>query len=268
MLRGPVLNVWNDTAALFHDRPSPSPIKDILLVIDSGYSHTTITPLLRGRPIHSAIRRIDIGGKHLTHYLAELISLRHFSLVDEPHIVNQIKEDACFVSEDFRKDLEAAWKGNRRKSDGRSKSRDDLVVDYVLPDYETLFRGHVRPHDSSHAAKMARLGLSGLVAPTSTSMPGPAKDRKEEAFPLSNERFVVPELLFTPSDVGRQECGIPETVMQSLEAVPKALWQGLLGNVLLIGGNTLFSGFTERVEAGIRMLAPAQIMVRVKRANE
>ncbi|GAB7351486.1 hypothetical protein MBLNU459_g2137t1 [Dothideomycetes sp. NU459] len=280
---GPALNAYADVAALFSDPVSPpaaaaaaaaadTPLRpaECLLVVDSGHSHTTVTPLIHGRPIHPAVRRLNVGGKHLTNYLAELISLRHFSLMDEPYTTAQIKEDCCFVSSDFAADLDATWKAGKRDrhsrsrscSRSRSRSRSPIVVDYVLPDYDRLHRGFTRPHDASHAAKMDRLGLRQPAADD------PLLAAREEVFPLANERFVVPELLFNPGDIGIPESGIPDTVMQSLAAVPDALWQPLLGNVLLVGGNTLLPGFVERVEAGLRMLAPAECVVRVRRAED
>ncbi|THZ70891.1 actin-related protein-like protein 6 [Aureobasidium pullulans] len=247
----PSLNAYNDTRSLFNDPPLVDPSvsnpADALLVIDSGHSHTTITPLLAGRPINPAIRRLDIGGKHLSNYLAELISLRHFSLIDEPHIVSQIKEDACFLSSDFQSDLEAA-----------KAKHSSIVVDYVLPDYETHHRGFTRPHDPSYRAKMERLGVKQPTDPLAT---------REEVFPLGNERFVVPEILFTPSDIAMPQCGIAETLFQSLSTLPELLWQPFLANILLVGGNTLIPGFVERVEKGVRMLAPEDMVVRVRRAE-
>jgi actin-related protein 6 len=249
---GPALNAYNDTRSLFGDPPlaDPSAIQpaDALLVVDSGHSHTTITPLLQGRPIHPAVRRLDIGGKHLNNYLAELISLRHFSLMDEPHIVSQIKEDACYLSTNFTQDLDAA------------KAKDpSIVVDYVLPDYERHHRGFIRPHDASHKAKMERLGVRQPEDPLNT---------REEVFPLANERFVVPEMLFTPSDIAMPQSGIADTILQSLQCLPELLWQPMLANILLVGGNTLIPNFVERVETGVRMLAPEDMIVRVRRAKE
>ena len=116
-----------------------------------------------------------------------------------------------------------------------------------------------RPHDPSHRAKLERLGVKQTSDPLQT---------REEVFPLSNERFVVPELLFNPSDVAMPQSGIPGTIMQSLSTLPKLLWQPFLANILLVGGNTLFPGFVERVEEGVRMLAPADMVVRVRRAEE
>ncbi|KAI4745973.1 actin-related protein-like protein 6 [Aureobasidium sp. EXF-12298] len=249
---GPSLNAYNDTRSLFGDPAlaDPSVIQpaDALLVVDSGHSHTTITPLIQGRPIHPAVRRLDIGGKHLNNYLAELISLRHFSLIDEPHIVSQIKEDACYLSTNFTHHLDAA------------KNKDSsIVVDYVLPDYERHHRGFIRPHDASHKAKMERLGVRQPDDPLNT---------REEVFPLANERFVVPEMLFTPSDIAMPQSGIAETILQSLQCLPELLWQPMLANILLVGGNTLIPNFVERVETGVRMLAPEDMVVRVRRAKD
>lgn len=249
---GSSLNAYTDTRSLFGDpalaHPSAIQPADALLVVDSGHSHTTVTPLLAGRPIHSAVRRLDVGGKHLNNYLAELISLRHFSLMDEPHIVSQIKEDACYLSTNFAQELEAA----------RNKDP-SIVVDYVLPDYERHHRGFVRPHDASHKAKMERLGVRQPDDPMST---------REEVFPLANERFVVPEMLFTPSDIAMPQSGIAEIILQSLQCLPELLWQPMLANILLVGGNTLIPGFVERVETGVTMLAPEDMLVRGRRAKE
>jgi len=84
-----------------------------MLLIDSGYSHTTVSPLLQGRPLQSAIRRLDIGGKLMTSYLTRLLSVRHFDMRNDTYIVNEMKEQACYVSLDFKGDLEKTWKGTR-----------------------------------------------------------------------------------------------------------------------------------------------------------
>ena len=286
------MNAWNDTASLFGDSleaglASSILPTEIMLLIDSGHSHTTITPLIYGRPIQSAIRRLSIGGKHLSNYLADLISLRHFSLIDEPHIISQIKADTCFVSSDFSTDLASTWQQQQSaKSTAHRDQHSAIVVDYVLPDYENLHRGYMRPHDSSHAAKMARLGVATTTGnknnksgSTSSIEQSAQTTAKEEVFPLGNERFVVPELLFNPSDIGMPESGIPETVMQCLESggagggassasLPRVLWQGFLGNVVVVGGCSLIPGFVERVEEGIRRLAPEEMVVRVRKGGD
>ncbi len=46
----------------------------VQLVIDSGFSSTTIVPIFDNRPIYNAIKRIDISGKLLTNYMKEAVS--------------------------------------------------------------------------------------------------------------------------------------------------------------------------------------------------
>ncbi|KAI9797292.1 MAG: Actin- protein 6, partial [Piccolia ochrophora] len=106
---GPTLNSYNDIQAIYHASyppDSPSHQTEAILVVDSGYSHTTINPLLNNRPIHAAVRRLDIGGKFLTNYLKELVSMRHYDMMDETHLMNQVKEAVCYVSSDFTADLD------------------------------------------------------------------------------------------------------------------------------------------------------------------
>ena len=50
--------------------------------------------------------RIDVGGKLLTNHLKETVSYRQWNMMEETHIMNEIKEACCFVSEDFAHDLE------------------------------------------------------------------------------------------------------------------------------------------------------------------
>ncbi|KAH7042152.1 actin family [Macrophomina phaseolina] len=251
----PTLNAYNDIPALFSDpalspSPSPSPVESLLL-IDTGYSHTTITPLYHGRPLHSAIRRLTVGGKFLTNYLKELISLRAYNFMDETHLVNEIKEDICFVSPSFTADLERTWKG--RAQGGVDTS---VVVDYVLPDYAERTRGFARPHDPAAAAKAKRLGAVAQ---------GP---KQEDLLPLGNERFCVPELLFHPSDIGMAEAGLPEAVLQSLAQLPVGMWPAMLANVVVVGGNALLPGFVQRLQSELRERVPAEYPVRVARPED
>lgn len=203
-------------------------------MIDSGYSHTTVTPLYCGTPIQQAVRRVEIGGKLLTNYLKELVSIRHYNMSDETHLINQVKEAISFVSSDFRRDLERTWKGS---SYGHQTNEDDqLRVDYILPDYNARKEGFMRAHDPSLNAKMRKIGAltgHGAVA--------------EDFMTLGNERFTVPELLFNPGDVGMKQAGLPETVFQSLSGLPPGLWPAMLANILVVGGNAKIQGFVERL---------------------
>lgn len=217
-------------------------------MVDSGYSHTTVTPVLRGRPLHSAIRRLDIGGKLLTNYLTRLISVRHFDMRNDTYIVNEMKEAACYVSLDFKGDLEKTWKGTRGERREPYLTGGGIAKDYVLPDSHTRFKGILRDYDPSASSKARKLAA------------GPAS---EDVLTLRNERFVVPEILFNPSDIGMRQPGLADLVMQSLYALPMGLWPGLLANILVVGGNARLDNFIQRLQTEIMERVPDDCIVRV-----
>ncbi|KAL8780650.1 MAG: hypothetical protein Q9213_006359 [Squamulea squamosa] len=256
---GPPLNAYNDIQQLFGASARKSHIPAIpaecVLVVDSGFSHSTVTPVYKGRPVQQGIRRLDVGGKLLTNHLKELLSIRHYNLMNEEHLVNEAKEKVCFVSNDFRRDLESTWKGASKNSKGTRADDTNVIIDYVLPDYNAGIHGYMRPHDPTLAAKVKKMGAvanpSGVV---------------EDFMTLGNERFAVPEVLFNPADVGMKESGLPETVLQSLSGLPPGLWPAMLANIVVVGGNCLMNGFIERLEAGIHQLAPTECVVRIAKA--
>ncbi|KAK2798612.1 Actin- protein 6 [Onygenales sp. PD_10] len=259
---GPTLNAWNEIHSLFGDPVSTDPTSAVLpieclLVIDSGYSHTTVTPVYNGRPLQRGIRRLDIGGKYLTNYLKELVSIRQYNMLDETYIINQVKETVCFVSNDFPSDMERTWKENTKKRRA-DNAAEGIVVDYVLPDPNAHKKGFMRPHDNFLTAKKKKELLSGSTPATLA----------EDVLVLGNERFTVPEILFNPGDIGMKQLGIPEIVMQSLSVLPTGLHPTFLANVLVVGGNSLIPGFVERLETELRKLASAECVVRVKKPDD
>ncbi|XP_076057802.1 actin-related protein 6 isoform X2 [Oratosquilla oratoria] len=159
------------------------------LLVDSGFSSTHIVPYIQGKKEKKAIVRVDIGGKILTNHLKEIISYRQLNVMDETYVINQVKEDACFVSQGFFADMKIV----------RNRGKDNTILrDYVLPDFTTIKRGYLKSHEES----------------TGKAVNG------EQLIRLNNERFTVPELLFNPSDVGIQEMGITEAIVYAIEKCP------------------------------------------------
>ena len=211
-----------------------------------------MTPVLHGRPLQSAIRRLDVGGKLLTNYLTHLLSLRHYDMRNDAYIVNEIKEKACYVSRDFPGDLEKMWKGTRGERREPYLSGAGIAKDYVLPDFHARAEGVVRDYDPAAAARARKAAAAGGAAASG-----------EDVLTLRNERFVVPELLFRPSDLRVRQPGLGELVMQSLAVLPIGLWPGLLANVVVVGGNARFPGFVQRLQRELVALVPDECVVRV-----
>ncbi|KAH6616686.1 actin-domain-containing protein [Boeremia exigua] len=246
---GPTMAAYNSTSSA----PATAP-QECLLIIDTSYSDTTILPLYNGKLLQPAMRRLTVGGKLLTNYMKELASLRHYNMMEETYLLNEIKEAVSYVapsSQQYTIDLERTWKG--RLGDGRQVDS-SVVVDYVLPDYENAIHGHARPHDAAKS-RMKR-GMAPVQGP------------REDLLPLGNERFAVPELLFNPSDIGIQERGIPGAVIESLSVLPDALKVGLLANVVVVGGNSLIKGFMERLKRELRTLVPSEYTLNISRADD
>ncbi|KAK7121481.1 hypothetical protein R3I93_022541 [Phoxinus phoxinus] len=204
------------------------------IVVDSGFSFTHIIPYCRGRKMKEGICRINVGGKLLTNHLKETISYRQLHVMDETHVINQVKEDVCYVSQDFYKDMEIA----------QFKGEDNMVMkDYVLPDFSSIKKGFCKPREEMNFTGKYKTG--------------------EQILRLTNERFAVPEMLFHPSDIGIQEMGIPEALVNSINNMPEDMQSHFYKNIVLTGGNTLFPGFRDRVYKEVRALAPVEYEVSV-----
>ena len=60
--------------------------------------------------------------------------------MDETYVINQVKEDSCFVSQNFDADMKKA----RQKP-----PTNDILRDYVLPDFTSIKRGYLRSKEES-----------------------------------------------------------------------------------------------------------------------
>lgn len=96
-----------------------------------------------------------------------------------------------------------------------------------------------------------QLGLSSLKCATSVV----------QVLLLNNERFMVPEVLFQPSDIGLQQAGLAQTIVDAVEAAHPDLHPLLYSNVLCTGGSARCPGFAERLYKDLRPLVPDDIEV-------
>jgi len=212
------------------------------IVVDSGYSFTHVVPFFDNQKINHAIKRINIGGKSLTNYLKELVSFRHWNMMDETRIINIIKERVCFVSTDFEKDLKMSTLRGQANT---------LLQQYVLPDFVNSNTGYIK-------------GSTNDPTLSSNKSASASFPKEEQILPMNNERFTVPELLMRPGDIGIAQAGLPEAICQSVCASPGTyIQESLYANILLTGGNTLFLNMKERVAAELRAFVPEECSVNV-----
>ena len=72
---------------------------------------------------------------------------------------------------------------------------------------------------------------------------------------------MVPELIFHPSDIGMNQAGLAQTLVQAADALHPDLRPLLLSNIVCTGGTAKCSGFTERLTREVRALVPAHYQV-------
>ncbi|OCH91599.1 actin-like protein Arp6 [Obba rivulosa] len=207
---------------------------ECMLVVDSGFSFTHVVPIMNGEIVWSAVKRIDVGGKLLTNQLKELVSFRQWNMMDETYIMNDVKESCCYVSTDCKRDMEIC------RTDPKSNA---IVQEYILPDFSLNRSGRVR-------------------------QPGGSLDESYQILCMNNERFMVPEIIFRPDDIGLEQSGLAATIATSISQLPEEVQGMFWANIGLIGGNTKFAGFHERLMSELRTLAPGDCEVVLYPSNE
>ncbi|EJT99322.1 actin-domain-containing protein [Dacryopinax primogenitus] len=218
---------------------------DAAILVESGHSFTHVTPLLRGVPVPAGIRRIDIGGNMMTNHLKTILSFRQFEMMDLGWVVQDIKHRLCYVSQDFKADIEAAHITQSKGADGKIPPN-PLSRSYVLPDLAAEMLGHSLPTGRARS-------------PTHPDHP---------TVSLTNERFSIPELLFHPSNIGLPQAGLAECVQQAIAALPEEARALAWYNIGVIGGSTMFNGFCQRLESEIRRRAPTHFRVVIHQAED
>lgn len=196
------------------DRDSYEPFQ---LVIDSGFNCTWVVPIIKGVPFYKAVKKLDIGGRFINGLLKETLSFRHYNVMDETILVDNIKEKCLFMSP-------------TSYFDSFSK-RDQTAVEYVLPDFQTSLHGYVADRKN----------------------PPP---KEAQTIKLRDELFSVPETFFHPEIAQLLKPGIIETVLESLSLVPEPLRPLMVSNIVCTGGNFNLPHFPDRLATELQRQLP------------
>ncbi|XP_020259117.1 actin-related protein 6 [Asparagus officinalis] len=234
------------------------------LVVDCGFSFTHAAPVVQNFTLNYGVKRLDLGGKALTNYLKELISYRAINVMDETFIVDDAKEKLCFVSQDVPRDLQIA----------RKPGKDNLFkCTYVLPDGIEHTRGYVKDMDKAQRYRSLQNGSSNMKSRVKETVDcqedtDGVEDRKKtnlskNEFNLTNERFLVPEMIFRPSDLGMDQAGLAECIVRAVHSCHPHLHPVLFESIVLTGGSTLFPGFAERLEKELRPLVRDDYQLKI-----
>ena len=97
--------------------------------------------------------------------------------------------------------------------------------EYVLPDGISSTWGHVLGEGPAEA----------VAQPTEPAAPGKAAAAKQTLLVVNNERFMVPEALFHPTDIGMPEAGLAEAIAAAIQSAHPQLHGLLYSNIVLSG---------------------------------
>jgi actin-related protein 6 len=165
-----------------------------------------------------------VGGKLLTNQLKRVLSFRQWDLAAETHVVNRIREQCCYVTMDWKKDMDMSrfvtsddTGFNRiilifdKQTSRLPKSTNPVVQEYCLPDFTPYNpKGYIKSGPSATTPPerpvLDDAGLQNQIM---------AED--EHVVKMNNERFSVPEIIFTPSDIG--QCNPSHLIAMGIDIV-------------------------------------------------
>ena len=164
------------------------------VALDSGEGGTHVVPVYEGYVSPYSINSIDVSGHNITEHLHNLLTQKGltFSKHYDFDIVKNIKENKCFVSMDYERELKEFIENANTK---------DAI--YELPDSEKIN--------------------------------------------INKEQIEAPEIMFQPQMIGRPEFGVGELIYKSYFSIDTEIRNSLFENIVLVGGNTLFNNFPERL---------------------
>ncbi|SCU87274.1 LAFA_0E05754g1_1 [Lachancea sp. 'fantastica'] len=194
------------------------------LVIDSGFNCTWIVPVIKGVPYYKAVKKLDIGGRFLNGFLRETLSFRHYNVMDETILVDNIKENCLFMSPHSYFDS--------------FQSKSETAKEYVLPDFNTSFKGYLRK-------------------------PGQKLPEDSQTIVLEDELFSIPETFLHPEIASLLSPGIIETILESVSMLPEALRPLMVGNITVTGGNFNIPNFASRLATELQRQCPTDWSCRV-----
>ncbi|XP_009787478.1 actin-related protein 6 [Nicotiana tabacum] len=233
------------------------------LVVDCGFSFTHASPVFQNFTLNYGVKRLDLGGKALSNFMKELVSYRSVNLMDENFLMDDVKEKLCFVSLDVARDLQIA----------RKPGNDNLFrCTYVLPDGITHTKGFLKDPEEAkkylslyndEAATKQQVAAGEQTDKLRSNDASRRIDLTKNEFGLTNERFLVPEMMFRPADLGLNQAGLAECIVRAISSCHSHLQPLLYESIILTGGTTLFPHFAQRLEMDLRPLVPDKYRLKI-----
>lgn len=265
-------------------------IKGTGIVIDIGFSGTTVMPYLDYAPVTSSAVYTDVGGKLLTNRLKEHLSFTQMNLTEDGWLVSRIKERCCEVAATAVSNATTVVSGAGKSRRVQAAAAAAAAKKYYLPTIPALYplgcleeeldarlgSGKERRQRHKTRARAAITTYDNISGEeddddddddSSVSEGEGRVDRK--VLPLlrlqPQECRYIPGLLFSPPDLGVHQLGLVACVLHSLGGKGFLAQAQLLrlaalrGGVHVYGGSCQFPHLLDRLESELAAALPAAI---------
>ncbi|XP_073434886.1 actin-like protein 6A isoform X1 [Dendrobates tinctorius] len=197
------------------------------LILDSGATYTTATPILDGRVIHQGIVRSPLAGNFVTLQCRELLQEMNVDLIPPYMIASK---------EVVPEGAPANWQ-KKQALPNVTRSWHDHMCSNVIHDFKkSVLQVSSTAYHENVAAKMPTVHYE---------FPN-GYNRK-----FGVERLRVVEGLFNTSGVkglaDGTALGVSQVVLKSVDMCDSKISAKLYGNIIVTGGNSLLPGFTDRL---------------------
>uniref|UniRef100_A0A8C8H8V6 Actin-like 6A n=1 Tax=Oncorhynchus tshawytscha TaxID=74940 RepID=A0A8C8H8V6_ONCTS len=206
------------------------------LVLDSGATHTTAIPVHDGYVLQQGIVKSPLAGDFMSMQCRELFQELNVEIVP-PYMI--ASKDAV------REGAPASWK-KKEKLPQVTRSWHNYMCNTVIQDFQaSVLQVSDSPYDEQVAAQMPTVHYE---LPNGYNCD------------FGAERLKIPEGLFDPSNAkglsGNTMLGVGHVVTTSVGMCDIDIRPGLYGSVVVTGGNTLISGFTDRLTRELSQKTP------------
>ncbi|KAL3841942.1 hypothetical protein ACJMK2_020019 [Sinanodonta woodiana] len=212
------------------------------LVLDSGATHTTAVPVYDGYVLSQAIVKSPLAG--------DFISLECKKLMEDKEV--EVIPPYLIASKEPVSDRQSPkWK--KKEVPDVTKSFHNYMLKDVLQDFAaSVLQVSDTPYDQSNAESMPTIHYE---FPNGYNLD------------FGEERFKICEGLFDPSMIkdvpGNTMLSVGHVVTTSVGMCDIDIRPSLYSSVIVVGGNTLLNGFTDRLNRDLSSKTPPSMRLKI-----
>uniref|UniRef100_A0AAZ3RKP8 Actin-like protein 6A n=1 Tax=Oncorhynchus tshawytscha TaxID=74940 RepID=A0AAZ3RKP8_ONCTS len=226
------------------------------LVLDSGATHTTAIPVHDGYVLQQGIVKSPLAGDFMSMQCRELFQELNVEIVPPYMIASKVRPAKVrylsAVTTSLLTLCFSLWK-KKEKLPQVTRSWHNYMCNTVIQDFQaSVLQVSDSPYDEQVAAQMPTVHYE---LPNGYNCD------------FGAERLKIPEGLFDPSNAkglsGNTMLGVGHVVTTSVGMCDIDIRPGLYGSVVVTGGNTLISGFTDRLTRELSQKTPPSMRLKL-----